>query len=209
MRYFDLYHGTELTPRATGEQCDPRPSHIEARGYGAVLAIEDEPGCRSHALMIADEGDDGASRWPAIRMSGMICRRQLVEIKPTKPAATAPEGMVRIPGGDFDFKVEGIEIEGYNDVGVDVQYPWETMRGASTSIAMTIKPFYMDKYPVTNAQFKKFLDATHYHPADDLNFLKDWKNGNLSARLGQQAGDLGLAGRCPRLCRLGGQAAAA
>jgi gamma-glutamyl hercynylcysteine S-oxide synthase len=30
---------------------------------------------------------------------------------------------------------------------------------------------------VTNAQFKKFLDMTHYHPADDLNFLKDWKNG--------------------------------
>ncbi len=26
-------------------------------------------------------------------------------------------------------------------------------------------------------EFKKFLDATHYHPADDLNFLKDWKNG--------------------------------
>ena len=36
----------------------------------------------------------------------------------------------------------------------------------------------MDKYPVTNAQFKKFLDATHYQPADELNFLKDWKNGN-------------------------------
>ena len=39
------------------------------------------------------------------------------------------------------------------------------MRSSSTNI------------PVTNAQFKKFLDATHYHPADDLNFLRDWKNG--------------------------------
>jgi formylglycine-generating enzyme required for sulfatase activity len=38
----------------------------------------------------------------------------------------------------------------------------------------------MDKYPVTNAQFKKFLDATSYKPADDLNFLKDWKDGNYS-----------------------------
>ena len=26
------------------------------------------------------------------------------------------------------------------------------------------KSFWMDKYPVTNAQFKKFVDATHYHP---------------------------------------------
>ena len=39
-------------------------------------------------------------------------------------------------------------------------------------------PFYIDKYDVTNAEFRKFLDATHYHPKDDQNFLKDWKNGN-------------------------------
>jgi formylglycine-generating enzyme required for sulfatase activity len=36
----------------------------------------------------------------------------------------------------------------------------------------------MDKYPVTNADFKKFLDATHYQHKDDLNFLKDWQNGS-------------------------------
>ena len=29
---------------------------------------------------------------------------------------------------------------------------------------MHVASFYIDKYPVTNAQFKKFLDATHYHP---------------------------------------------
>jgi formylglycine-generating enzyme required for sulfatase activity len=40
-----------------------------------------------------------------------------------------------------------------------------------------LKPFYVDKYPVTNVEFKKFIDATHYHPKDDLNFLRDWKNG--------------------------------
>jgi iron(II)-dependent oxidoreductase len=35
--------------------------------------------------------------------------------------------------------------------------------------------------PVTNAQFKKFLDSTRYHPKDDLNFLRDWKDGNYPA----------------------------
>jgi iron(II)-dependent oxidoreductase len=30
---------------------------------------------------------------------------------------------------------------------------------------------------VTNAQFKKFIDAAHYHPQDDLNFLRDWQSG--------------------------------
>jgi iron(II)-dependent oxidoreductase len=34
---------------------------------------------------------------------------------------------LQIPGGDYVFKVQGIEIEGFNDIGVDVQYPWEDM----------------------------------------------------------------------------------
>jgi len=40
-----------------------------------------------------------------------------------------------------------------------------------------IKSFWIDEYPVTNAEFRLFLDATHYHPVDDHNFLKNW-NGN-------------------------------
>ena len=40
----------------------------------------------------------------------------------------------------------------------------KTHRAASMSISMEIKPFFMDKFPVTNAEFKKFLDATHYRP---------------------------------------------
>ena len=28
-----------------------------------------------------------------------------------------------------------------------------------------IKSFWIDEYPVTNAEFKKFLDAAQYHPA--------------------------------------------
>ena len=51
--------------------------------------------------------------------------QQMVPIEKTKSSSTTPENMVRVPAGDFTFKVDGIEIEGFNDVGVDVQYPWE------------------------------------------------------------------------------------
>ena len=44
-----------------------------------------------------------------------------------------------------------------------------------------MKSFWIDKYPVTNAEFKKFLDAAHYHPKDDLNFLRDWHDGTFPA----------------------------
>ena len=79
----------------------------------------------------------------------------VVEIPPTKPAPSAPPGMIRIPGGDFDFAVRGIEIEGGNDPGVDVQYPWEDAPRRFHHQRVQIKAFYMDRTPVTNAEFKK------------------------------------------------------
>jgi formylglycine-generating enzyme required for sulfatase activity len=103
--------------------------------------------------------------------------QKLVEIQPTEPASSAPAGMIHIDGATFDFKVEGIEIEGTDDIGVDVQYPWEDTPRRFHEHTLQIRPFYIDKYPVTNADFKKFLDATHYQPKDGLNFLKDWKDG--------------------------------
>ena len=50
---------------------------------------------------------------------------------------------------------------------------------------MKMKPFYIDKYPVTNAQFKKFLDATHYRPQDDLQFPARLEERQLSRWAGQ------------------------
>ena len=60
--------------------------------------------------------------------------QQIVPIAATKPPAASPPDMVRIPRGEFLFKAQGIEIEGSDDMGVDVQYPWEDPRGASMNI---------------------------------------------------------------------------
>jgi formylglycine-generating enzyme required for sulfatase activity len=175
VRYFDLYHGVELKPEIENGQAILTFA-IEARGYGAILATPGEPDAGTRALMdrmktmTATPLDRFSHQWTAIP-------QRLVDIAPTAPAASAPAGMVRVEGGDYLFRVEGIEIEGSDDVGVDVQYPWEDSARRFHEHRMNIKSFYIDKFPVTNADFKKFLEATHYHPADDLNFLKDWKNG--------------------------------
>ncbi|HET9826340.1 MAG TPA: formylglycine-generating enzyme family protein, partial [Chitinophagaceae bacterium] len=42
---------------------------------------------------------------------------------------------------------------------------------------IALRSYYMDKYPVTNNQYKMFLDNSHYRPADTVNFLKHWVNG--------------------------------
>ena len=89
--------------------------------------------------------------------------------------------MVAIPAGKFRFKVSGVEIEGGDEPGVDVQYPWEEFPHRHHDHEMDIKPFDMDRFPVTHGEFKKFLDASYYRPKDNHNFLKDWVNGSYPA----------------------------
>jgi gamma-glutamyl hercynylcysteine S-oxide synthase len=175
-RYFDLYRGVELKPAVDGND-SVLVFAIEAHGYGAVLAVSGEPDAHFKELM-AKMAQVTAKPLSSYSHDWTSIPQKLVEIAPTQPARSTPDGMVRVDGGHFDFKVEGIEIEGTDDVGVDVQYPWENSARRFHEHPMEIKPFYIDKFPVTNAQFKKFVDESHYHPKDDLNYLKDWKNGN-------------------------------
>jgi formylglycine-generating enzyme required for sulfatase activity len=106
-----------------------------------------------------------------------MLHQKIVEIAPTKPLAAAPPDMVLIPAGKYRFRVSGVEIEGDDAHGVDVQYPWENQPRRSHDQEMDIKMFLIDKHPVANAQFKRFMDAAGYRPRDDRNFLKHWKNG--------------------------------
>jgi formylglycine-generating enzyme required for sulfatase activity len=175
MRYFDLYHGVELKPQMEDGQAW-LSFDIEAHGYGAILAQPGEPAAAMRALM-AKMKQMTAPPLSSYSHEWKTLPQRMVDIAPTAPAVSAPEGMVRVDGGDYLFRVQGIEIEGSDDIGVDVQYPWEISPRRFHEHRMQIKPFYMDKFPVTNADFRKFLDATHYQPADALNFLKDWKDG--------------------------------
>jgi len=177
VRYFDLYHGVELKPQTRPGGRTVLAFSIEAKGYGDILATNGEPGQRVQALM-AKMKELTARPLASYSHEWKVLPQQIIPILATKPASAAPLDMIKIPGADFNFKVSGIEIEGFNDVGVDVQYPWEDAPRRFHEHSMQMKSFYIDKYPVTNAAFKKFLDATHYHPKDDLNFLRDWKDGS-------------------------------
>ena len=175
MRYFDLYHGVELQPSTHG-QWSVLSFEMEGNGYGAVLATPGEPGDAIKALM---QRMAAMTKEPLASFSHEpeILPQTLVPIAPTSPASEAPAGMVKIPGGWFDFNVVGTEIEGGGSVGVDVQYPWEDSPRRFHEKMMQVAPFFIDKFPVTNAQFKQFIDATNYAPKDRINFLRDWKNG--------------------------------
>jgi gamma-glutamyl hercynylcysteine S-oxide synthase len=177
-RYFDLYRGVELVPSLTREGNWARLSFpIEAHGFGALLQVVGEPDSSVIQLM-AKMKSLTARPLASYSKDRMTLAQRIVDIKPTRPQSSSPSSsseMIHIAGGDFDFVVGGIEIEGSNDEGVDVQYPWEDTPRRFHQHFMHITAFDIDKFPVTNKEFKAFLDATHYHPKDDLNFLKDWQ----------------------------------
>ena len=175
-RYFDLYHGAELKVERDPLGRSVLSFPLEAHGYGAVLATKTEPDATLKKLM-SDMKQLTAQPLSSFSHEWQVVKQAIVPIAATKPANSAPSGMVKIPEGDFLFKVAGIEIEGFNDIGVDVQYPWEDTPRRFHEHPMHMQSFYIDKFPVTNAEFKTFLDATRYRPGDDLNFLRDWKDG--------------------------------
>jgi|HubBroStandDraft_6_1064221.scaffolds.fasta_scaffold00025_18 iron(II)-dependent oxidoreductase len=189
-RYFDLYHGTELKPEHNAEGHVVLTFDIEAHGYGALLATKTDSDAGIQTLLSRMK-EMTAKPLASYSHEWTVLPQQIVPIAAAKPpsgsssasSSSDPSGMVKIPAGNFVFKVQGIEIEGFSDIdiGVDVQYPWEDSPRRFHEHSMQVKSFWIDTYPVTNAQFKKFLDSTHYHPQDDLNFLRDWKAGNFPA----------------------------
>lgn len=176
-RYFDLYHGVEIVPNVTREGSWANLSFpIEAHGFGAVLQVMGDQNV-SIAPLLAKMKSMTAKPLESYSKERAMLKQQMVEIAPTKPRSSTSSETVHIPGGDYIFVVRGIEIEGSDDEGVDVQYPWEDSPRRFHEHFMHIDGFDIDRYPVTNKEFKAFLDATHYHPKDDLNFLKDWQGG--------------------------------
>jgi iron(II)-dependent oxidoreductase len=175
MRYFDLYHGVELTPErhANGVVLT---FELDAKDYGAVLATKSAPSESMKTLMTKMKAMT-AKPLASFSHEWNFLPQQIAPIAATKPPSGTPVEMQKIPEGEFRFKVQGMEIEGFDDIGVDVQYPWEDSPRRYHEHVVNVKAFWIDKYPVTNEQFKKFIDATHYRPKDDLDFLRDWQNG--------------------------------
>jgi formylglycine-generating enzyme required for sulfatase activity len=177
-RVFDLWNGTELTPELEGENAI-LSFPIEEKGYGAIMRTSGDPPSGSFVTFLAEMKEMAKTPLRDLAAEWIFLPQKLVETPPMKPVKKAPADMVWIPGGDFVFKVSGIETEGEDRVGEDVQYPFEDSPRRRHLKKMSLPSFFMDRYPVTNGEFKKFIDATGYRPDDDHNFLKHWKNGSF------------------------------
>ena len=206
VRYFDLYHGVELTPEREGERSRPFVFRRGPRIWALSSPFTVHPTPSINELMsrmkkmTATPLSSYSHEWKRLA-------QQLVRDSDHQAAAAAPEGMVRIPAATMSSKCRELKSKDQTTLVSTCSTRGRTAPRRFHEHRMQVKPFIIDKYPVTNAEFKKFLDATHYHPQDDLNFLRleEW---HLSRRLGQKACDVGIARGCARLREVGGQAAA-
>lgn len=97
--------------------------------------------------------------------------------------------MVAIPGGRFEIGIDRSDIPRLKIVfGINAEQLFDP---EIPRHGVTLGNFYMDKYPVTNAQFKKFVDAQpEWRPdriASDLhngNYLKHWNDSEALVKRG-------------------------
>ncbi len=105
---------------------------------------------------------------------GILLDQRVTAIKAGTPrlaskAERAPltgdtKGMVEIPAGSFTFHAtNGDEF---------ISYPKH-----DEGRTFALSAYWMDKYPVTNADFLAFMEASGYQPSDTANFLKHWSAG--------------------------------
>lgn len=95
--------------------------------------------------------------------------RLISETETTDRVDKVPKDMVLIPSGIF-------QCDSYRTGDSFISYP-ENLTSKGDKVPM--KKFFMDKYPVTNKQYREFLKATGYKPKDTTNFLKHWINKQI------------------------------
>ena len=101
------------------------------------------------------------------------------------PPPVPPVATVHVPlTHGFHFQVQNLLWENY----LFVKYPFGPQNGQSANQQvvtvhsnLTVGAFDIDKYPVTNEEFASFLAASNYTPADPINFLKSWGDGNATS----------------------------
>jgi formylglycine-generating enzyme required for sulfatase activity len=176
MHYYDLWQGVELIPALRDGRAILSFS-LESLGFGAVLALEGNNPGQSLGELLAAAASDAAKPLNSFSRDSATAAQTMRALEASPRSRVAPRGMVELPAAEYDFIVNGIEIENANNPGVDVQFPWEDSPRRNHRHLISIARLFIDRTPVTNAAFTRFVDTAHYVPADDHNFLRDWSRG--------------------------------
>ncbi len=136
-----VWDGSELQPEIYGNN-----AILSFRSGAARLRRDSGNFATLHrrtAVSFRDGSNFPASLSQVICASGAFCRNEQLEDRAHKISGVhAGRHDAKFPQADFRFAVSGIEIEGGNSIGVDVQMPWEDSPRRSHQRPMHLKAFF-------------------------------------------------------------------
>lgn len=94
-------------------------------------------------------------------------------------------GMVFIKGGRFQMGNDSVFIR---KLAIDYKLPYDYLASEEPKHTVVVSSYYIDKYEVTNIEFKRFIDANPEWKKENIspdlhngNYLKTWSYGNYPA----------------------------
>ena len=181
----DLYSGVSVDESAT---CDASTGvgtvnlSIEPGGYGALMVSTAERDkatetfLKKMASMTATPLHELSPEWEPLPQIMLNTSTMADKSHGSGSMEVGPE-TVLVEGGEYEFSVSGNCIEGDNlPTAVDVQFPWEIHPQREHGPEnITVSNLNVHKYPVTNADYFSFLEATNWAPKDTQHWLSHWK----------------------------------
>ena len=192
LRYFDVISGQEFRILSEKDGVAELAGWFERDGLAGVLAVK-EPDADMAAFLAAQRERFAAADWTALPWRGEH-RKTSLPHRPRAPAPSTPlpcasarplPGMIRVPDlrGAMVTRYRMREC-GYIAGAADEKHPYDAFeKVCGYTREARVENVWMDAFPVANADFKAFLDATGYRPADARNFLKHWVGGRIPAGL--------------------------
>ena len=188
--FIDCYHGRILHPNPSPSS-SPHSSltraptnatqvtfDIEAGGFGCVLLLPTPHYNASQwSVYLTTMANLTLASLSSYSSTQSWLQQRVTPTTRTSPPTSPPPNMTLITGAKgWWFNVSGIEIEGGDGLGVDVQYDifGEILPSRHHSLRMDVASFYVDTHPVTRSEYAAYLVASAYKPVDPTNYLRGW-----------------------------------
>ena len=180
-KWIDAYHGKLIEDVKINSKTGLNEVilHIEAGGYGAILLTlgelteVDDEFLNTMLQMTSTPLGNYSKEWKFLPQE-----MEALDQQPSKIDVHEIQSFketVEVPGGTLPFDVRGNAIEGDDlPLAVDVQMPWENSPRRIHKKVIDIPNLNVDKYPVTNAEYQEFLEASGWQPKSSQNWLKHW-----------------------------------